>query len=79
MNFRRRVSRLERRMIPERPQRVVLRFEGPGTEGMSQPEEDIDENTLVVVIHAVETRPVEPTAQEGGYLQATQMIAGDSR
>jgi hypothetical protein len=71
LNFTRRVSRLERRMGPKRVPRVVLRFEGPGTEQLSerfaQPEEEIDENALVIVVRSVPTPAW--TMDEEGRLQ----------
>ena len=63
MNFTRRVSRLESWMAPRRRPRVILRFEGPGSESLPQPDEEIDDdNNPVVVLRFVEAkdgRPVE--------------------
>ena len=63
MNLARRVSRFERCMAPRRQPRVVLRFEGPGSESLAQPDEAIDDdNNPVVVLRFVEAkdgRPVE--------------------
>jgi len=50
-NLCRRVSALEARRALTFPQRVVVRYEGEEPE---QPEGDIDENTLVVVVKYVE-------------------------
>ncbi len=57
-----RLAELERRIIPRRPPRIVVRYEGPGNRH-SEPEEDIDGNTTVIVVRFVaakDGRPVEP-------------------
>jgi len=50
MNLAKRVSKLEVARAPIHPPGIVLRFEGPGTEGLPQLDEDVDENTLVIVV-----------------------------
>ncbi len=62
MSFAIRVSKLERRMAPKHPPRIVVRYEGPGSESFSQPEEEVDENTTVITVRFVDAkdgRPVE--------------------
>ena len=55
MNLARRVAKLERIKTDRQMPRVVLRFEGPGSEDMAQPREDeLDGNTEVVTICLVE-------------------------
>jgi len=63
MNFAKRVSRLERIVAPKGRPRIIVRFEGPGSESLLQSDEEIDDgNNPVVVIQFVEAkdgRPVE--------------------
>jgi hypothetical protein len=62
MSFARRVLKLERRMAPKHPPRIVVRYEGPGSEEFPQPDGEVDENTTVIVVRFVEAkdgRPVE--------------------
>ena len=48
--LRTRLARLECRMIPRRPPRIVVRFEGPGSERFRQPtQEEMDECRVMVV------------------------------
>ena len=62
MSLARRVSKLERRMAPKHPPRIVVRYEGPGDRKSPEPEEEVDENTRIIVVRFVEAkdgRPVE--------------------
>ncbi len=55
MNLANRIARLVRIKTNQQAPRVVLRFEGPGSEDMAQPKEDeLDGNTEVVTICLVE-------------------------
>ena len=78
MNFVRRVAKLERLMVPRRLPRIVLRYEGPGSERFPQPtQEELDEAWLVLSITSVATeagRPPDP-----GDWGSSQMTAGDRR
>ena len=57
----RRLRRLEERFTPQVERRRVVRFEGPGSEGFAQPrEEDIDENTRIIVVRFVSARDGRP-------------------
>jgi hypothetical protein len=55
MNFARRLSKLERRRSLSGPARILVRFEGPGSEGLPQPTEPVDENAQVLVVQFVLT------------------------
>jgi hypothetical protein len=62
MKLARRVSRLERIQAPTRPPRIVVRYEGPGSENLPQPaDEDIDENDHVIVVRFVSAKDVCPS------------------
>jgi hypothetical protein len=51
-----RLARLERQMVPLQRPRIVVRFEGPRSEKLLQPnEEDLDENTRVITVRFVES------------------------
>jgi membrane protein implicated in regulation of membrane protease activity len=52
MNLVRRVSKLEKILAPTQQRRVVIRYEGDGSEALAQ--EDIDENTPVIVVRYVD-------------------------
>jgi len=55
MDLARRIAKLERIKTDKQPSRVVLRFEGPGSEDMLQPREDeLEGNTDIVTICLVE-------------------------
>ena len=57
----RRLRRLEERLTPLVERRRVVRFEGPGSERFAQPrEEDIDENTDVLVVQFVAAKDGRP-------------------
>jgi hypothetical protein len=57
----RRLRRLEERFAPKGQNRLVIRYEGPGSEGFAQPkEEDIDENTSVLVVRFVPAKDGRP-------------------
>jgi len=50
-----RLSRLEKIAPPARLPRIIVRFEGPGSENLPQPNEDeMDENTRVITVQFVE-------------------------
>lgn len=59
----RRIARLEKIAAPMRENRILLRFEGPGSESLAQPtKEDIDSAAQVMTIRfvaATEGRPAE--------------------
>ena len=68
MSFAKRVSKLERRMAPRQPPRIVVRYEGPGSEPFPQPEEEVDEHTTVITVRYVDSkdgRPVESPVTNG--------------
>jgi hypothetical protein len=55
MNLARRVAKLERIKTDNELPRIVLRFEGPGSENMAQPtQNELDGNTEIVTICLVE-------------------------
>ena len=46
----RRLNQIERALAPPKERRLILRFEGPGSERFPQPtEEEIGENEVMVV------------------------------
>ena len=50
----RRLRKLEERLAPQVDTRMVVRFEGPGSERFAQPrEEDMDENRTTLVVQFV--------------------------
>jgi hypothetical protein len=59
MNFARRLSKLEKRRAISGQPRIVVRFEGPGSESLPQPKEPIDENAKVIVLRFVPTGAAE--------------------
>jgi len=62
----RRLNRVESTLAPRNDLRIVLRFEGPGSEGLPQPtEEEIREANRVLTIRFVaarDGRPVDSSA-----------------
>jgi hypothetical protein len=49
-----RLRKLEERFASQVENRIVVRFEGPGSEGLPQPRaEDIDENMRILVVRFV--------------------------
>jgi len=60
-----RLAKLEELTIPRRANRMLLRFEGPGSEGLVQPtQEEIDEGLPVLVVRIIaarDGRPLEPS------------------
>ena len=56
-SFATRLLKLEKHRAMRRPPRVVLRFEGPGSERLPQPTEPVDETAKVVVVRFVRTGP----------------------
>jgi hypothetical protein len=83
MNFSKRIATLERFLVPKRQPRIILRYEGPGTERFPQPtQEELDEARLVLVIRSVGAKdgsPVEPDDVDESGCGNTQMTAGDRR
>jgi hypothetical protein len=62
----RRLRKLEERFAPQAENRLVVRFEGPGSEGLPQPQpEDIDEHTEVLVIRFVSAQDGRPITTSG--------------
>ena len=56
-----RLRKLEERLAPKVESRVVVRYEGPGSENLPQPAEDeIDENTRVITVRFVEAKDGRP-------------------
>jgi len=49
-NFTRRLARLEHRMGPKGPARIVVRFENAGDKESVQPDEDIENARVIVVL-----------------------------
>ena len=61
LNLVRRIAKLEKTEVLTRDNRVVLRFEGPGSEGFPQPtQEDIDRDTEILTVRFVETKDGRP-------------------
>jgi hypothetical protein len=59
--------KLERRMAPKRPLRIVVRYERPGSEKFPQPTQDEMDENPVITLHFVEAkdgRPVEYAAEK---------------
>ena len=55
MNLARRIAKLEEAAAPMRNQRLVLRFEGPGSKGLPQPtKEELEGATDVMTVVFVE-------------------------
>jgi len=69
MNFTKRITKLERFMVPKRPPRIVLRYEGPGSERFPRPtQEELDDGWPVITMRFVaakDGRPVEPDDVDG--------------
>ena len=61
MNLARRVAKLENAEARMRDNRLVLRFEGPGSEGFPKPtQDDLDRNTEILTVHFVEAKDGRP-------------------
>jgi len=71
MNFAKRVLKLERQLAPALPPRIVLRYEGSGSQKFSEQGEEIDENTRVVVVRFVAARDGRPADQQEVQEQAS--------
>jgi hypothetical protein len=56
MNFTKRVAKLEQLMVPKRQARVVLRYEGPGSERFLRSTQKEMDGNRVVVLRFVEAR-----------------------
>ena len=55
MNLARRIAQLENTETMTRDNRLVLRFEGPGSEGFPEPTQgDRDRDTEILTVHFVE-------------------------
>ncbi|HUA85864.1 MAG TPA: hypothetical protein VMB85_18520 [Bryobacteraceae bacterium] len=76
MNFTKRIAKLELLMVPKRQPRIVLRYEGPGSERFPQPaQEALGEARLVLAVQFVpgqDGRPMEPNS-------AAQMRADEGK
>ena len=62
-NLAHRVARLEERIAPKRVRRIVLRYEGPGSEKFPKPtQEEMDNNPVITMqfVVAKDGRPVDP-------------------
>jgi hypothetical protein len=63
--FRRRVSRLEQWLAPARKWRIVLRYEGPGSERFPQPtREELEQARHVVTLVFVPAKDGRPATPE---------------
>jgi transposase IS116/IS110/IS902 family protein len=67
----RRLRKLEERFAPQVENRLVVRYDGPGSEGLPQPRaEDIDENTRMILavrfVAAPDVRPCGSPASASG-------------
>jgi hypothetical protein len=61
MNLARRLAKLEKAEALTRDNRVVLRFEGPGSEGLPQPAQDkIDAGVEIFTVRFVEAKDGRP-------------------
>jgi hypothetical protein len=64
--FTKRIAKLELLMVPKRRRRIVLRYEGPGSERFPQPtQEELDEDWRVLSMQFVpgkDGRPMEPNS-----------------
>ena len=61
--FGNRLARLEERLAPKRPWRIVVRYEGPGSERFPQPTQEEMDNYPVLTLRFVaaeDGRPVDP-------------------
>jgi len=54
MSFAKRVAKLERLMTPKRRRRVVIRYQNAGDPTPSGTQEEVDENTHVIVVQYTE-------------------------
>lgn len=60
--FGKRIARLEQWLIPERPPRILIRFEGTGSERLPQPTRDeIDEGWPMVIFRLVSAKESQMT------------------
>ena len=61
VNLARRIARLEKSTAPIRGKRFVVRFEGPGSEGVPQPTDEEIENCVKVFtarfVESIDGRP----------------------
>ena len=65
MKVARRVAKLEEGTAPMRDHRLVLRFEGPGSEGLRQPtKEELEGATDVMTVAFVEAKEGRPAHLE---------------
>jgi hypothetical protein len=58
------IARLERWLAPKRERRIVVQYEGPGSERFPQPtQQEMEENSVITVrfVEAKDGRPVDPT------------------
>jgi hypothetical protein len=82
MNFAKRVTKLEQLLVPKRLPRIVLRYEGPGSDRFPQPTQgELDEAWLVLsmqFVAAKDGRPVD-SKHVGESRREAQMTAGDRR
>ncbi len=66
INLARRLAKLEENTIPRRSNRMLVRFEGPGSEGLQQPTGDeITQGLPVLIVRFVaarDGRPLEASA-----------------
>ena len=61
LNLVRRIAKLEKTEVLTRDNRVVLRFEGPGCEGLPQPtQEDIERHTEILTVRFVAAKDGRP-------------------
>ena len=63
--FNRRVARLEGRLAPAREPRIILRYEGPGSERFPQPtKEELEQATQILTIAFVAAKDGRPATPE---------------
>lgn len=65
LNLARRLAKLEETIAPQRNNRLVLRFEGPGSEKFPQPtQQEIDAGIEILTIHIVEAKDGRPAERD---------------
>ena len=83
MNFSKRIAKLEGLLAPKRTLRLIMRYEGPGSERFPQPtQEELDDGWPVITLRFVAAKdgcPVEPDDVDESGCGNAQMTAGDRR
>ena len=74
----RRVARLEQWMVPKRRPRIVIRYEGPGSELTRQPtQQEIDESAGVITVRLVAAEDGRPLEADAAGVQEHVQMSSD--